>query len=450
MMWGTVMLVLFLLALSVFAVMFIHPLNAEIEESGAYEGCARCGVAFASVTASCLTFIQQILAGDSWGQVTIPIIEAYPITAVYFLFVFMCISMAIMNMILGVVVDAMLQARKEFEADLAAESMMTKMELQNHLLEICQDMDADGSGVLTFEELISGYENFETFRNTLAELGCDKEELAVVWVSMDSDKSGTVTFPEFCTQLYNMKTSDTSYMLAYIKHNISIIKEEMLQKLAEIHTDMQGEMHKIGDMNAVIQKLAEKQEAELEMLEKQELKEEEKIDNIAAELHDMKGEVDDIYMGKHPSPDALPSQNGSIHNAQDILQQQRADNVIQKVDAAMIPSKPVEVGQVASCGAAVGAIPLSAPENAGGEAELAVELHRWRADLTQSVNAIRDGLDRSWPMPVGSPEIASSLAAVPPHSVRQMPLSVRHIPACLLVCGESANTSYHVSPTNTN
>ena len=36
-----------------------------------YDGCDRCPDAFASVFDSLLTFIQTILAGDSWGQVSL-------------------------------------------------------------------------------------------------------------------------------------------------------------------------------------------------------------------------------------------------------------------------------------------------------------------------------------------------------------------------------------------
>lgn len=86
--WGTVLLAFVLLVWSIIAVQFIHPLNKELAESGGLEGCERCPRAYSSVLHASLTFSQQIITGDSWGQATIPLIEAYPITSIYFLAVF--------------------------------------------------------------------------------------------------------------------------------------------------------------------------------------------------------------------------------------------------------------------------------------------------------------------------------------------------------------------------
>lgn len=45
----------------------LHPVNVRVAERGDYEGCERCIRAYSSVLTSNLTFMQQILAGDSWG-----------------------------------------------------------------------------------------------------------------------------------------------------------------------------------------------------------------------------------------------------------------------------------------------------------------------------------------------------------------------------------------------
>merc|ERR1719160_366301 len=82
--WAAVMLVIWLTLWSIVTVELIHPLNKEISDSGLYGDCDRCGRAFSSVPQSILTFIQQIIAGDSWGTLTVPIIEAHPWTSLIF------------------------------------------------------------------------------------------------------------------------------------------------------------------------------------------------------------------------------------------------------------------------------------------------------------------------------------------------------------------------------
>merc|ERR1719456_465794 len=118
MMWGTLLLLITLLIVSVIAVQFIHPLNQELVEKGVYYQCNRCPNAFATVLDSSLTFTQQILAGDSWGMVTIPIIEHYPWTALYFLSVFLLIGLAVHNLILGVIVDVAQESRKKMATEM--------------------------------------------------------------------------------------------------------------------------------------------------------------------------------------------------------------------------------------------------------------------------------------------------------------------------------------------
>lgn len=438
MIWGTILLALFLLVLSVVAVIFIQPLNEELAESGVYEGCERCGVAFSTVMGSCLTFTQQILAGDSWGLVTIPIIEAYPVTAVYFIGVFMCVSMAILNLILGVVVDVMLQARKQFAAELEAEVMMSKMELESHLLQICRAMDTDASGQLSRDELMQGYDDNELFRTTLTSLGVSKEEISVVWISMDSDKSGAVSYAEFVSQLYSMHTSDTSYMLAYVKFYITVIKDELKMCMGVVQHDMAEELGKMENMQQVIHKM--------------ELHEGEQIDfanqsmqALRADIHRIidvrddpggasyplgaaaSGTVGRTSEIQHDSDCTVSTNDGlSVAVAMNSWQQQRLDDTVHKIDAAMTEPKAVKLDPAASCVAAklpqatsqeaagVAVPPSRLPEiqwDAGIIDELSNDVRRWRAELTLSINEIKDRLDIY--MPIGRTDDASSGTVLP-------------------------------------
>merc|ERR1719506_1432354 len=146
MFWGTLMLFLGLLIFSVVAVQFIHPLSDALDKAGVYAGCDRCGRAYSSVFQSVLTFSQIIVAGDSFGHVTIPIIEAYPATALYFAAVLLTIGMAMMNLILGVIVNVADEAREEIKKTLDEEKQLAEIEEGNHLVSMCASMDTDNSG----------------------------------------------------------------------------------------------------------------------------------------------------------------------------------------------------------------------------------------------------------------------------------------------------------------
>lgn len=242
--WGTVLLAFALLIWSVIAVQFIHPLNKKLHETGAYPDCERCHRAYSSVLESCLTFFAQIVAGDSWGRETVPVIEAHPVTAVYFVMVFLSVGLAVLNLILGVVVNVAEQARENMRSEMDTEKLLTKMEEHSHLRQMCHDMDVDGSGELTKAELLQGYESQEEFRRVLNEMDIHEEDLEIVWTIMDTDKSGKISHDEFVTQVYRMKSSDQQFMLAYIKYYITIVKDKICERMDLIHQDVEQELGK--------------------------------------------------------------------------------------------------------------------------------------------------------------------------------------------------------------
>lgn len=241
-MWGAMLLAIGLLVWSIIAVQFIHPLNQELAEQGVYGDCERCGKAFQDVMSSCLTLFQQIVAGDSWGQVTIPIIDHYPASALYFGAVFLSVGMAILNLMLAVCVDVATQARQGLKAEMDQEKMLSQQDMAGKLIQICREMDSDNSGELTKQELVEGFDNSEEFRATLLDLDIAREDLEIVWIILDSDKSGDVSYTEFIAQLLGMKSSDSQFMLAYIKYYITIIREKMGEQMEDLKKDVATEI----------------------------------------------------------------------------------------------------------------------------------------------------------------------------------------------------------------
>jgi voltage-gated sodium channel len=240
--WGTLLLFSVLLIWSVIAVQYIHPLNEEVAKMGYYKQCGRCHKAYATTMAATLTFAQQIVAGDSWGRETVPVIENYPLTALFFAGVFLTVGLAVLNLILGVVVSVAQDARDRLKVDLENEALLEMLDSQSDLVKICAEMDSDDSGQLTKDEIFTGYADNSTFRDTLTELGCEEEDLEIVWTILDSDRSGTVSSTEFVTQIYKMRGSDSQFMLAYIKFYITIIRLQLSQDMQLLKEGLKGDM----------------------------------------------------------------------------------------------------------------------------------------------------------------------------------------------------------------
>jgi len=260
--WGTVLLAFILLIWSIIGVQFIHPLIQDLSRQGVYDGCDRCEKAFSTVFNSCITFFQQIVAGDSWGAVTIPIIEYQPVTAVYFAAVFLSVGSAVLNLILALCVDSATDARQRLEQELVQEKILKQQDRTGRLLQICRSLDTDGSGELSREELVYGFDKMPEFRATLEELEFSKDDLEIVWIILDSDNSGFVSYTEFIAQLLDMKSSDQHFMLAYIRYYVTEIRTTLSKQMDQINTQVVREL----DLTSLIESLAEKEHEKLDKL----------------------------------------------------------------------------------------------------------------------------------------------------------------------------------------
>lgn len=218
--WGCVLLAIVLTVWSILAVQLIHPLVKDLAEQNAFGECERCPRAFSSVMHSNLTFLQHIVAGDSWGQVTIPIIEAHPWTACFFIPVLVSIGLAIMNVILAVIVESAADCRQNDLVEVMKVKEQHFLTKSKELMVVCKALDTDGSGDLSLDELMAGFEQHLELSLILQEMGIDQEDLSTVFQIMDSDHSGQVNYSEFVRHIYKMKTADEHTMLSYIRHYV--------------------------------------------------------------------------------------------------------------------------------------------------------------------------------------------------------------------------------------
>merc|ERR1712232_382656 len=213
--------------------------------------CERCGRAFESVFASMLTFTQQIVAGDSWGVVTLPIIEAHPWTAVFFVSVLVSIQLGLMNLILSVIVDKAQQAHAD-DARFVLQQRQEEFERAKHdLLKMCQKLDQDESGNLSEEELLYGFDHLPAFNKAMRAIDVRRTDIHSLFKVLDHDKSGSVDYEEFCEQLHKMKSQDIQLMMVFLRTHLNEL-EGKIDHSSEIHgeicSQLQSQEAKIGQL----------------------------------------------------------------------------------------------------------------------------------------------------------------------------------------------------------
>lgn len=225
--WATFMLVIMLTLWSIVAVEIIHPKVVALSDEGHFEGCERCQRAFASVMASNLTFIQQIVAGDSWGAVSVPVIEYHPETAVVFLGSLITVELGMLNLILTVIVNAAQEAR---DADLQRKIREKEHEFEKakrRLVKLCRELDTDRNGELSLEEMLIGMEENRAFGETISLMDVKKEDMTTIFSLLDENGDGKVIYREFVEQLYRMKAQDANTHLIFLKGSVNSLRSSV-------------------------------------------------------------------------------------------------------------------------------------------------------------------------------------------------------------------------------
>jgi len=239
MFWACFMLAVLLTFFSILAVEIVHPVNKRLAEAGAYgEDCGRCARAFSTVMEANLTFMQQIIAGDSWGKLSVPIIEESPQTAIILVTALVMINLGVLNLILTVIVNAAHEARANDKRLQAEENCQRFDAHKRTLLKICSALDTNSDGVLSLEELTAACDFHEEFRHICEALDIRKDEMETIYAFLDANQDGYVTYTEFVEQVFKIKQMDVHSFLITLRGVLNQINQEMQRSLQEIKAEV--------------------------------------------------------------------------------------------------------------------------------------------------------------------------------------------------------------------
>lgn len=216
--WGMIMVIMTLILWSILAVKLIHPVNERVAQKKPwlYEDCYRCNKAFLTVFDSLLTFWKQLVAGDSWGELSEPIVEEAPWTFVFFFLVLVTVNLMLLNLILSVIVEAGTAAEAADERDRCIQVEAEVIKAEEKLVDLCRALDAGETGSLTLNDFIDGYEKNDEFRRCLQVMHVTASDVHIIFNICDDDYSGEVDYQEFVNQIRRMKHSGEQMLLYYI------------------------------------------------------------------------------------------------------------------------------------------------------------------------------------------------------------------------------------------
>ncbi|CAE7540460.1 CPK1, partial [Symbiodinium necroappetens] len=179
----------------------------------------QCTRAVSSVMYANLLLFKTVIAGDSWGEIAVPVIQEHPATAVIFIGSSLTLVFGVLNLIVAVVVDTFADARLNDVQNLA-EEMEDEIEHDRKALgKLFARIDKDGSGQLSLQELIEGARHDSGFQSRLRVMDIDEQDLEQLFHMIDIDQSGTIEVAEFIGPLSRW-AHDSKTAPRFIKYNM--------------------------------------------------------------------------------------------------------------------------------------------------------------------------------------------------------------------------------------
>eukprot|EP00929_Paragymnodinium_shiwhaense_P034706 TRINITY_DN18852_c0_g2_i1.p1 TRINITY_DN18852_c0_g2~~TRINITY_DN18852_c0_g2_i1.p1 ORF type:complete len:673 (-),score=76.32 TRINITY_DN18852_c0_g2_i1:501-2519(-) len=258
--FGAGLLLLATTIFSVLAVYFVRPVCHRLYEEGEFGDCDHCVWAFDSVMLSNLTFFKTIVAGDSWGQLAVPIMYTDFLAGAILLSAWTVLGLGLLNTIAAVIIDRQTQARVQdldYMAAVQAEDLASSV---TGLMMMFKEFDGgvDSHSALTEERLVDYYDESPAFRSLLNRLDIHRPHVPVLFRMFDTNSTDDLTFAELVHGLHNLKNENSHTVAIFTKHYCETLLEkwadvEEVRSLLKQHTRRLGKL--AGNMNVALKRL---------------------------------------------------------------------------------------------------------------------------------------------------------------------------------------------------
>lgn len=127
------------------------------------------------------------------------------------------IALGIMNLILTVIVERATESREKDTREVARQKSANQAAEKQNLFKICQRMDKDGNGLLSLDELLTGFERSEEFRSLMTSMEMTEDELQAIFRIADDSGTGEIEYSTFCNELFRLRPQDQRAAIAVLR-----------------------------------------------------------------------------------------------------------------------------------------------------------------------------------------------------------------------------------------
>jgi hypothetical protein len=227
-------LLLLMTLLYVFSVLGMEVIGGHEDNTIDEQTCPNYAVAmanFQNLGDSMMTLLQFVTL-DGGYEVYRPLISCRPELAMYFIVFILLGSIALMNLVTAIMVEASLrQAKEDSDAEAAWEALKRK-EMAPKLMEMFRALDADESGELELDEILQAPPEIQ---EQLLRVCC-MEDLQETFKMLDYDSSGGVDMEEFCNGIMRVQADKPTELIRIMKQCTDIIA-----RLKSLEIDLEEE-----------------------------------------------------------------------------------------------------------------------------------------------------------------------------------------------------------------
>jgi hypothetical protein len=183
---------------------------------------------FHSLPTFMLTLIQFANA-DSIASIYFPLCREEPLLVVYFAFVWMVVTIVLMNLVTAIIVENAMAKGREDELDRQAELRKTVKRMIPDIYVVFDRMDKDGSGKVSMAEVEAVAKSGETIWPSSIQEYVETEKLLDLLKSFDLDRSGDIDREEFVDGVLWLVMSDvpmeTHHILILLKQCYTLLEQ---------------------------------------------------------------------------------------------------------------------------------------------------------------------------------------------------------------------------------
>eukprot|EP00415_Alexandrium_ostenfeldii_P001400 UN1400 len=210
--------------LYVFAILFTQTatdfVKAGSQQQPLPPGVAEIQRQFGNIPLTVYSLLQAMLGGVSWGVASDALFDIHWTSAALFFFYIFFTMLAFLNITTGVFVDNAVETARTHRDFLVERETELKEKYLAEMRDLFLDMDQDGSGTISMDEIASYFED-PRVRSYFAALGLDSADTERLFNLLDCDHDGDVSIEEFldgCLRLKGLARSiDVQHLLMEFK-----------------------------------------------------------------------------------------------------------------------------------------------------------------------------------------------------------------------------------------